>query len=255
MSDPPGPPPVDVLVRTFNSARTLRECLAAARARLPIHRLIVVDRNSTDATGAIATEFGAEIHREDAGIGLATTRAIELSETPTILFLDSDVTIVRPDFYREAARQLERPRVGAVVGCTVGHPFQYGLPLGLTLLRREWAVRLHIPPAQQGAETWYLRRAMREDRLKVAYVPGAMVHTSLFRGRNWPEWQGANTRVAAGWSAYELVFSFLVIGMVLLNSRRWRNVAYTPVFWVKFLHGFARPKRWMDRDRRIARAD
>lgn len=215
----------------------------------------MVDRNSTDATPAIARDFDAELHREEAGIGLATTRAIELATTPVVLFLDSDVEIVRRDFFREARRALARPRVVAVVGGAVGHPFVYGLPLGLTLLRREWAASVRIPPQQQGAETWYLRHALARDRLRVAYVPEAMVHESVFRGRHWPEWQGANIRTAAGLSPRELAYALCVVLLIHINSRRWRNVLYAPVFYLKFLRGFTQPRRWIVRDRRDARLD
>jgi glycosyltransferase involved in cell wall biosynthesis len=248
---PPDPlPAVDVLVRTFNSAVGLRSCLESIRRYIPVHRLIVVDRNSTDDTTAIARQFGAEIHTEESGIGLATTRAIALAETRWILFVDSDVVIANPDFYRQAVAALRRPRVGAVVGCSVGHRLLYGLPLGLTLLPREWARRVAIPAEQQGAETYFLRRALSRDGLRVAYVADSMMHRSVYRGRNWPEWQGANIRLAAGWSARELAYSFLVILLIHLNSHRLRNVAYTPIFYLRFLRGFGSPNRWSFRDRR-----
>ena len=85
------------------------------------------------------------------------------------------------------------------------------------------------------------------------YVPEAMEHRGTYRGvRTWPEWQGAQTRLVAGVSAYELAYSFLVILLIHLNSRKLRNVLYTPVFWAKFLRGFADPERWRTIDRRTA---
>ena len=243
-------PSVDVLVRTFNSARTLRDCLQSIRLRIPVHRLIVVDRNSTDATGSIVRQFGGEIHFEESGLGYATTRAIMLAETSEVLFVDSDVTITRADFFPTALRMLDQPRVGAVVGGAVGHPFLYGLPLGLTLFRRAWVAQVEIPPEIQGTETYFIRRALARQRLGVAYVPDAMTHASPYRGRSWPEFQGANTRLSSGWSVRELVFSLAVILLIHLNSRKARNFAYTPIFYLKFLRGFLRPDRWSKQDRR-----
>ncbi|MCI4319333.1 MAG: glycosyltransferase [Thermoplasmata archaeon] len=242
---------MDVLVRTFNSAPGLRACLQSIRERVPVARLIVVDRNSTDATVPIAREFGAEVQFEERGLGEATNRALAAATTDRVLFVDSDVTIVRPDFYARATDELDRPGVGAVVGTSVGHRFLYGLPLGLTLLPRRWASTVAIPSTAQGAETYYFRRALRRQGLRVRYVAEAMVHRSIYRGRDWPEWQGAQIRAAAGWSPREVVNSLLVVVLIHLNSRQLRNVAYTPVFYAKFLRGYLRPETWQFRDRRV----
>jgi glycosyltransferase involved in cell wall biosynthesis len=243
-------PPVDVAVRTFNSGRTLEACLRAARQWLPIHHLWVIDRNSTDSTRAIAESFGAELRSEETGIGRATRLAFELADTPTLLFLDSDVELVLPDFYARAHRRLSEPQVGAVVGNACHHPFAYGLPLGLTLLPVAWGRTVALPEVAQGSETYYLRRALARDHRKVAYLPDAMVHRSPYRGRDWPEWQGAQIRAAAGGSPRELAFSLLVPLLIHANSRSLRNLLYTPVFDLKLLRGYLAPGRWRVRDRR-----
>ncbi|EQD39237.1 glycosyltransferase, partial [mine drainage metagenome] len=180
---PSGLPPVDVAVRTFNSDRTLEACLRAARKWLPIHHLWVIDRNSTDASRRIAGSLGAEIRSEEAGIGRATRMGFELADTPTVLFLDSDVELVRPDFYRRACEYLADPRVGAVVGNACRHLFAYGLPLGLTLLPVAWGRTVALPETAQGSETYYLRRALARDHRKVVYIPDAMIHRTPYRGR------------------------------------------------------------------------
>ena len=243
-------PPVDVLVATYNSARDLDACLGAVRALLPVGKLIVVDRNSTDGTAEIARRYGAEVHLEEVGLGYARTLALSLASSELVLFVDGDVILRRADFYARALLELGRPGVAAVVGTAVGHRFLYGLPLGLTLLRRAWAVSVPISPAAQGAETYYLRRALRSQHLGVRYVPDAMEHRSIYRVRNWPEWQGAQLRRAAGFSLYELVYAFEVILLIHLNSRRFRNALYTPVFFAKLLRGFLAPDRWGTLDRR-----
>ncbi len=249
----PGLPPVDVLMATFNSARDLRECLEAVRSFVPVHRLIVVDRHSTDATAEIARGFGAELYEEEVGLGYARSRAFALAETPYVLVVDSDVILRRPDFYARAVEELTRPGTGAVVGTPRGHPFRYGLPFGLTLLRREWAASIPVPDGAQGFETYYFRRAIRSSGLRVRYVPEAMEHRSVYRGRHWPEWQGAQMRIAAGFSPYELAYALAVTLLIHMNSRRPRNLLYTPVFYLKLLRGFLAPRRWQYRDRRTLR--
>jgi len=238
---------------TFNSAAHLEECLGAIRATVPVHHLIVVDRFSSDGTPEIAARFGARVISEDSGVGDARSRAMEVADTELALFVDGDVVIRRPDFFGIACAQLARPRTAAVVGSAVGHPFDYGLPLGLTLFRLDWGRRAGMSREAQGQETIAFRRAVRRRREKVRYVRDAMEHRGTFRRvRTWPEWQGAQTRLVAGFSPYELTYSFLVILLIHLNSRRLRNIAYTPVFWTKFLRGYFQPERFRWLDRRTA---
>jgi glycosyltransferase involved in cell wall biosynthesis len=247
----PGPP-IDVLVATFNSARDLEECLTAARRYLPVHRLIVVDRNSTDGSPDIARRCGAEVHSEEVGLGYARHRALELARTELVLFLDSDVILVRADFYARALEAMARPGTGAVAGGSVGHPFVYGLPFGLTLLPRQWAREVPIPREAQGYETYPFRRALRRARRKVRYVPDSMEHRSAYRTRHWPEWQGAQLRQVADGDLRELAFALIVVVLLLLNGRTLRHAAYLPIFWARLLRGYLAPTRWGVQDRRRA---
>ncbi|MCI4324145.1 MAG: glycosyltransferase [Thermoplasmata archaeon] len=237
----PGRAPVDVLVRTYNSATDLAECLQAVRENLPVHCLIVIDHQSTDGTVEIAHGFGARVVNEETGLGRATTLAIELADTDPILFVDSDVILRRRDFFDNALASLKIPRTGAVVGCAIGHRFLYGLPLGLTLLPRPWALGVRIPPEVLGRETFYLQQALDADHLRVRYVLDAMEHRAAYRSRGWPEWQGAQSRYAGGWSVRLLVYSAMVIALLSMNSRQPRAILYSPIFFAKFLHGYARP--------------
>jgi glycosyltransferase involved in cell wall biosynthesis len=243
-------PAVDVLLATFNSARDLDECLDAARRLLPVGKLIVVDRHSTDGTAEIARRCGAEVLFEEVGLGYARTLALSRATSEFVLFLDGDVILRRPDFYARALEEIRTPRTAAVVGASVGYRFLYGLPLGLTLLRRAWASSVRIPAEAQGAETYYLRKAVRSQRLRVRYVPDAMEHRSIYRVRNWPEWQGAQLRRAAGVSPYELANAAEVILLISMNSRRARAVLTAPFVYGKLLRGFFAPDHWGTLDRR-----
>jgi glycosyltransferase involved in cell wall biosynthesis len=249
-------PPLDVLMITFNSATSLEASLAAIRRYLPVHHLILVDRFSTDGTPEIARRFGATVVSEESGVGQARTKALELADTELALFVDSDVILRRPDFYAQAFSLLQQPRTAAVVGCAIGHPFEYGLPLGLTLFRLDWGRRAGMALQGQGQETIAFRRAVRRQHQRVRYVAAAMDHQGTYRRvRTWPEWQGAQTRLVAGRSLYELLYSFLVILLIHLNSRSLRNLVYTPIFWAKFMRGYARPERWKFIDRRHEASD
>ena len=247
----PAGPPIDVLVATFNSALTLDATLAAARRALPIHCLIVLDRSSTDGTQAIARRWGAQVHVDDVGLGSARNRALQLADTEPVLFLDSDVLLTRPDFYARALEAFRQPRTAAVVGMTVGHRFRFGLPLGLTLLGRDWARAAGIQDRVQSRETYYLQRAARRAGLRVRYVPDAMEHRGTYRSvPHWPEFQGAAIRTTSGRNPRELLYAFVVILLIHMNHGRPRDVAYTPIFYAKLVRGFLHPARWGQLDRR-----
>jgi glycosyltransferase involved in cell wall biosynthesis len=245
-----GTRPVDVLVATYESAATLRRCLAAARRNVPVHCLIVVDRSSRDGTVEIAREFGARVIPDEVGLGSARNRALREADTDPVLFLDSDVEIVRPDFYEQAVRQFTEPRTVAVVGDAVDHPFQYGLPLGLTLIGRSWSIDAGIPDVAQGRETYYLQRAARADGLRVRYVANAMVHAGTYRrDPTWAEFQGASIRRASGWNPREVAYAGVVTLLMHANSRRPSYVLYSPLFFGKLLRGYLAPARWGELDR------
>lgn len=243
-------PNVDVIIRTFNSARTLEHCMKSILENIPRRKIIVVDHNSTDSTADIAREYGADIVTEDVGLGYATTLGISHSATDYILFVDSDIKIIRNDFLHEALVKLNAGKTGAVVGTAKGHPFLYGLPLGLTLFRRKDITGLKIPAETQGSETYHIRMEVRRRRMKVKYVKDAMIHNSVYRTfRYWPEWQGSQVRINSGIDPRELLYSFLVIFLILSNSKSLRNISYFPVFILKFLIGYSNPARWGNMNR------
>ncbi len=242
--------PVDVLVATYDSAETLAETLESARQHLPIHCLIVVDRASIDKSREIAERFGARVLVDEVGLGSARNLALRNADTDPVLFLDSDVRIVRHDFYASALREFARPRTAAVVGLAVGHPFRYGLPLGLTLVGRDWSRRAKIPDRAQGRETYYLQRAAREGRSRVRYVGDAMVHRGTYRrARHWAEFQGASIRRASGLRPREIAYAGVVVLLMHMNSKRPSYVLYSPIFYAKILRGFFAPGRWERLDR------
>lgn len=245
-------PPVDVLVATYNSAETLADSLESARKFIPVHCLLVADRESSDGSPEIARRFGAKVFTDRSGLGNARNLTLRAADTDPVLFLDSDVRIVRPDFYPVAAREFSRPGTAAVVGQAVGHSFRYGLPLGLTLIGRTWSLRASIPDGVQSRETYYLQRAARQAHARVRYVAEAMVHQGTYRRvPHWPEFQGASIRSTSGWNPREVAYAGVVVLLMHMNSHSPRNMLYSPVFFGKLLRGFLAPNRWgrLDRNR------
>lgn len=238
---------VDVVVRTYNSAGTLEDCLSSIRSCAPSSRIIVVDHMSTDGSREIAERFGCTILQEDKSLGYATLLGAHASNTEYILFVDSDVKMLREDFLDIAASLCAEPGTGAVVGCSQGHRFLYGLPLGLTLLRREIVLSSPMQDAV-GRETYFLQRELRRRHLRVRYVTDAMIHSSPSRLHpHWPEWQGAQMRRVSGFSITHLLYGFMTVLLMHMNSKSPRNVAYTPIFCMRLMRGFIHPWRWEKR--------
>ena len=232
-----------VFVCTYNSASTMTRCLESVRRALPESRLVVIDHNSTDSTVAIASKYRAEVHSESVGLGYARQMALDLVRTDCLAFVDSDVEVVRDDFFTRAVSILRDPKIGAVVGMAVGHRLAYGLPAGLLVIRSKDFRGHVIPDFIDARETYYLVSRLEELHLETSYLADCMVHRSEFRQFK-PEWEGANTRLASGVSATELLFALKVIVLLSVNSKSAKNIAYIPVFYLKFLRGFIDPERW-----------
>ncbi len=243
--------PPDVLIRTFNSAETVKLCLKSIHDNIPFNRIIVADHNSTDGTAEIARSMGAEVHSEELGLGYATKLLIRESISEYVLFVDGDVEVIRPDFVDVSTRYLNDRTTGAVVGCGRNHDFLYGLPLGLTMFRRRDILDINMPDVIQGRETYYLQELLRAKSLNVRYVRDAIVHRSTYRRyRAWPEWQGAQIRMTPGRHIRQLAYAIPIIYMMHLNSRSVRNYLYSPIFYIKLLSGYLNPGKFGSFDRR-----
>ncbi len=240
---------ITLCVCTYNSSKTLEQCLASLRDALPRSRLLVVDHMSTDNTIAIALKHNAEVYKENVGLGWARQLCIDMVTTPYFAFVDSDVELIDRGFFRRAVEILEDRRVGAVVGMSRGHTFAFGLPASLLVLRKADFQGEIIPEWIDARETFYIQRRLDELHLKTVYIRDAMIHRSQFR-RYKPEWEGANTRLLDSGVLRELLFSLGVIILISLNSKNIKNIAYIPFFYLRFLRGFAQPERWAKLTRR-----
>jgi glycosyltransferase involved in cell wall biosynthesis len=232
-----------ICVCTYNSAATLEACLARLAASEPESKLLVIDHHSTDSSKEIAERFGAEVRLEDEGLGYARQLAFELVETDYLAFIDGDEELVRGSFFREAIQTLQDPKVGAVEGMGVGHRFAYGLPMGFLVLRSKDFKGKIIPRQITAREEFYVQRRLRRLGLTTVFIPNAKIHRSRFR-RYKPEWEGANTRIAAGLSLTQLLFIVKVFILQGLNGRSAKSLIYLPVSYFKFLRGYVEPDRW-----------
>lgn len=89
----------DVVVCTKNSALTLDTCLQALfNSDIPIGRVFVVDKNSTDGTRKIASKYGCMIINNNMGLAKARRYGAKLCKTEYFISLDSDI-VIPPNFY------------------------------------------------------------------------------------------------------------------------------------------------------------
>lgn len=99
-------PLVSVIVPTYNSAKTLDECLCALKNQEYRNiEIIVTDSFSSDRTKDIALCHGAKI-LDASTLALARKLGVEVSRGKYILFLDSD-QIIEPDTIRRSVEACE----------------------------------------------------------------------------------------------------------------------------------------------------
>jgi rhamnosyltransferase len=118
-----------VIVRTKDSARTLRSALGSIRSQSVESEIVVVDSGSTDDTVSIAKEFGAIVVSMPAeqfsfgrGLNLGASRA----SAPIHFALSSHCVLPRDDYVERSLAFYERPDVAA----THGKPYDaLGRPL------------------------------------------------------------------------------------------------------------------------------
>jgi glycosyltransferase involved in cell wall biosynthesis len=240
---------LSIFVCTYNSSATLEECLSGIERAAEGARLILIDHESSDGTVETAKLHDAYVLSESVSLGHARQMAFETADTEFMAFVDSDVEIVEPNFFRKAIEELGRKEVGAVVGMAAGHRLAYGLPASLLVLRSKDFRGKVIPDYIDARETYFIQGRLDNLGLETVYLADAIIHRSQFR-HNKPEWEGANTRLACGIKAGQLMFALKVMVLMSLNSKSLKNIAYVPVFYLKFLRGFANPSPWLKLERR-----
>lgn len=268
---------VDVAVCTYNSQRYLDECLRSITKFVPLNRLIVVDHFSTDRTVEIAKKYGAEVIFENVGLGYARQLAIERSDAPYILFVDSDVVFYDGLWFKECVKLFknERLKIGAIgVDTPVKLPdwrkkyvefWWKNIPStkkkyfhNVYFLRREAIHGIRIPAHLGAFEHVYIKSHIERDGWNTYVVHGNGIHHYDF-----PDWKGA-------WlGAGERIFGFTKIKH--LPNAVVRKVLAAPLkaippavayndptiilqntkYWFRYLKGWLKPNKYITLKRDI----
>ena len=84
---------IDFIVPTWNSEKTIRDCLESIIKFGNPNKIIIVDNNSTDDTANIANNLGCKILLDTKSLGSARLKGLKEAKTEWIGFVDSDVII------------------------------------------------------------------------------------------------------------------------------------------------------------------
>jgi glycosyltransferase involved in cell wall biosynthesis len=167
---------VGVVIPAFNAERFLAQALDSVLSQTyPVADILVVDDGSTDGTDALATAHSPRVRverQDNAGIGAARNRGLEMVHGDIVAFLDADDLLTPSSIACRIELLTRRPEVELVFGQVVrfrelldGVPVAIDEPLpahlpGVMLLRRDALTRVGPFPTEthvaEGLD-WLLR--------------------------------------------------------------------------------------------------
>jgi glycosyltransferase involved in cell wall biosynthesis len=113
--NPTTQPLVSIIVPTRNSEAFLRACLQSIQAQTYPHtELIVVDRDSTDATKAIAREFTDNVYNHGPERSAQRNLGVEKATGEYVLIIDSDMQLTPRVIEAAVAAATAQPNIAGV---------------------------------------------------------------------------------------------------------------------------------------------
>lgn len=109
---------VDVIIPALNEAGNIADLVGQAAAQ-GVHQVIVVDNGSTDQTGLIAKEAGAQVVAEPRrGYGYACAAGVQAATADILLFLDGDFSFLPQEMPR-LLEPIQQGRADLVLGSRI----------------------------------------------------------------------------------------------------------------------------------------
>ncbi|MHA1721825.1 MAG: glycosyltransferase family 2 protein [Candidatus Baldrarchaeia archaeon] len=262
---------IDVAVMTYNSERFLDECLTSIENSIPVRKLIIVDHYSQDNTLEIAKKHGAEIHKENIGLGFARQLAIKLVGTKIFMFVDSDVILPRGNWFEKMYDMLKpENRIGAVVGSiptrNVSLKFKQkydawwwgklpsfqkkvGLMCLATLFWKPAVEKIRIPKKLNAREDKWIELHLRRNGWTFKMIEINGIHYfdhEISKG----SWSGAGERKLYGLKHLPYVMIRKTLSAPLkaippaIFLRDWRIIFWNTTYWFDYLRGFLNPEKY-----------
>ncbi len=203
-----GAEPVDVIIPTKNSMKPcFPQCIQSIRANVPVNRIIIVDKGSTDGTVEFAKASGCTVIDDSDGTrATARDKGIRESDTEFFVLVDSDV-LLEPGWFSKIRGAMEEGKVGAACGFlypTGRHMLnlyrslaamyrtgglqnlaRYGVFAGSNVLVRKKAVEgLHTP---RDLDDTYIGEYIRSSGYIVRCLPSPLAFH--VRGRETQPWE------------------------------------------------------------------
>jgi glycosyltransferase involved in cell wall biosynthesis len=111
--------PIDVIICTKNSGKTLKPVLERVFQNIPVSYLIIIDGGSTDDTLRIADKYTDKIYFDGGKpLGFARALGLELAETEIVAFIDSDVSIPS-NWYKKLIGYFSDPKTTVATGALI----------------------------------------------------------------------------------------------------------------------------------------
>lgn len=193
--------PVSVIIPTLNAAEPLPACLAALMEGIEaglIRELIVSDGGSTDATGATAQAWGAEVLHGAPSRGGQLRRGCAAAQGDWLLVVHAD-TVLAPGWSKAALAHLSQPELAgwgqlafdqggiaaALVAGWANLRSRLGLPYGdqALLLSKVLYARAGGYPDQPLMEDVRLARALKGQLVGLDMI--AVTSAAKYRRQGW----------------------------------------------------------------------
>jgi glycosyltransferase involved in cell wall biosynthesis len=118
------------IIPAYNEEETVGAVIEVAKKASLVDEVIVVDNGSDDRTSEVAREHGATlINHPEGGKGHAMAAGVEAAKTDVIVFLDADLTGLRPDHVDRLVGAVTIGGAGMSLGL-----FDRGMPLNRIFL-------------------------------------------------------------------------------------------------------------------------
>jgi putative colanic acid biosynthesis glycosyltransferase len=233
---------ISVVIATYNSASTLRACLASVGAQRPPVELVVIDGGSTDGTVGILQDrrdvVTTVVSEPDSGVYDALNKGVRLATGDFVLVLGSDDVLADPHVLARLAQgakdaqviygdALTRDRQGVLRAHPAGalERFRFEMPIShpATLVQR--TLMLTHPFGHSLASDYRQLLMLYRAGARFQYIPGVV---AVFAAG------GLSDRMAARSTWDRLRINF--------ELRGWRAADVVPFYVVQTLVCWLKPK-------------